>query len=273
MAIKSDFHLHTSYSTDSDESMENVVLKAIELGLKEICLTDHHDIDFPYDENTPEGSFVLNTDAYLYDILKLRQKYQDQINILFGVEVGVQPHLRRELAIYSKSYDFDFIIASTHVVDRKDPYFRDLFSELSDAQLFDLYFHRVYEQLKMYSNFDVLGHLDYIVRYGYKKEEEYSYDKYKDIIDAILTQIIEMEKGIELNTGAIRSGMKELNPCADIVRRYRELGGEIITIGSDAHDVSRIADGFDRAEQVLLDCGFKYYATFEKRVATFHKLG
>ena len=100
----------------------------------------------------------------------------------------------------------------------------------------------------------------------------YNYDKYKDCIDPILDRILELEKGIELNTGAIRYGMREMNPCMDILKKYREMGGEIITIGSDAHETGYLADGFDRAAEVLKECGFKYYTTFEKRVAEYHKL-
>lgn len=272
MSITADYHLHTNFSTDSDEPMENMVKKAIELGLTEICFTEHHDPNFPFDEHNKEGSFILNTDAYLYDLLKFREKYKDQINILFGVELGMQSHLRRDLAVYAKSYDFDFIIASVHVLDGKDPYFRDDFKELTDEELYRKYFTEVLNCLKIFSNFDVLGHLDYIVRYGYQKDKDYSYDKYKDCIDPILEKIIDMEKAIEVNTGSLAKSMSNPNPCADIIKRYRELGGEIVTIGSDSHSSSNIAYGFDKVSELLKDCGFKYYATYEKRYAQMHRL-
>lgn len=274
MAIKTDFHIHSSNSTDSTEPMENMILRGIELGLKEICFTEHHDIDFPEDPNYPgRVAFDLNVDSYLYELLGLRQKYESQINILFGVEIGVQPHLRRELAVFAKSHEFDFIIASTHLVNHKDPYYPTYFEGRDEEAAYREYFEEVRKSLDMFSNFDVWGHLDYVVRYGQSKDENYSYDKYKDVIDPILEKIIDMEKGIELNTGAIHHKLKELNPCKDILKRYRQLGGEIITVGSDAHNTARLAEGFDIAEQYLLDCGFKYYSTFEKRIAEFHKLG
>lgn len=274
MAIKTDFHIHSSNSTDSTEPMENMILRGIELGLKEICFTEHHDIDFPEDPNYPgEVAFDLNVDSYLYELLGLRQKYESQINIFFGVEIGVQPHLRRELAVFAKSHEFDFIIASTHLVNHKDPYYPTYFEGRDEEAAYREYFEEVRKSLDMFSNFDVWGHLDYVVRYGQSKDENYSYDKYKDVIDPILEKIIDKEKGIELNTGAIHHKLKELNPCKDILKRYRQLGGEIITVGSDAHNTARLAEGFDIAEQYLLDCGFKYYSTFEKRIAEFHKLG
>ena len=116
------------------------------------------------------------------------------------------------------------------------------------------------------------GHLDYVVRYGNTKDSEYHYETYRDVLDRILTTLLEMEKGIEINTGAIGYHLKDLNPCTDIIKRYRELGGEIITIGSDAHTPENIARGFDRAAEVLSACGFKYYTTFENRMPEFHRI-
>lgn len=270
--IKYDSHMHSYHSFDSKEPMENMVLKGIELGLKGICFTEHQDIDFN-DPHEEPGAFSLNADAYLYELLMLRNKYEGKINISFGVEMGFQPHLRRELALYAKAYDFDFIIGSMHLLGGLDPAFPDYYDDKNDEDVYRAYFKEMQEGLKVFSNFDVLGHLDYIVRYGKTKDANYSYDKYKDLIDPILEKLVDNGKGIEVNTGAIRHGLKDLNPTRDIVKKYRELGGEIVTVGSDAHNINYLASGFDVAEQFLLDCGFKYYTSFEKRVAEFHKLG
>ena len=126
--------------------------------------------------------------------------------------------------------------------------------------------------MKVYSNFDVYGHPDYVVRYGPTKDRGYSYEMYREIFDRILMTLIDMEKGIEINTGALARGMREPNPCIGILKRYRELGGEIVTVGSDAHEPGRIAHAFDRAAEILKDCGFRYYAIYEKRNPSFHKL-
>ena len=111
-----------------------------------------------------------------------------------------------------------------------------------------------------------------MVRYGPDKDKGYSYEAYRDIFDRILEQLISMEKGIEINTAGLAKGMREPNPCIGVIKRYRELGGEIITTGSDAHVPAQIAYAFDRAADILKDCGFKYYTTFEKRSPSFHKL-
>ena len=272
MAIKSDYHVHSNHSGDSNETMENHIIKAIELGFENICFTEHNDIDYIGKTGESDPIFDLNTDSYLYELLKLRSKYKDKINVLFGVEIGIQPHLRRPLAVYAKSFDFDFIIGSIHMLDRKDPYYRDLYPDMSDEEIYRAYFKEAYEDLKVFNNFDVFGHLDYIVRYGKTKDQDYSYDKYKDLIDPLLEKLLEMEKGLEINTNGLRNGLKYPNPCTDILKKYHSLGGEIITIGSDAHEAKYLGYEFSVAEEILKECGFKYYTTFEKRVAEYHKL-
>lgn len=270
--IRADYHLHSSYSGDSSAPMEDMILKGIQLGLTHMCFTEHMDPDFPYPNPEEEGMFELNTDSYLYELARLKEKYASQIQLLFGVELGVQPHLRRELSIYAKSYDFDFIIASSHLCNKKDPYYPSFYEGRSDEEAYREYFLSILDNLRAFGNFDVYGHLDYVVRYGKNKDADYCYDKYRDIFDRILETLMEKEKGLEINTGAIGYGLKELNPCTELLRRYRKLGGELITVGSDAHDPQSVARGFDRAAQILTDCGFRYYATFEKRTPEFHRI-
>lgn len=272
MTIKADYHLHSSFSSDSNTPMEDMILQGISLGLSTLCFTEHLDIDFPYQDPKDEGLFGLNTDSYLYELIRLKEKYAGTIRVLFGVELGIQPHLRRELAVYAKSYDFDFIIASSHICNKKDPYWPSFYEGRTDEEAYREYFSSILDCLDTFHNFDVYGHLDYVVRYGRTKDSAYTYDKYKDILDPILERILQMEKGIELNTGAVGYHLKDLNPCTDILKRYRELGGELITIGSDAHQPAAIARSFDRAADLLKACGFRYYATFEKRMPEFHKL-
>jgi len=265
--IKSDFHLHSSYSGDSEANMEEMIQKAIALGFKDIAFTEHMDLQFPVSDKSPEGMFECNVDSYLYDLLSIRNKYINDINVRFGIELGLQPEVIRQNVKVCKDHDFDFVIGSIHVVDGIEVYHDTPFFEGRDDEAsYRRYFEAVYENLRSYSNFDVVGHLDYVVRYGKSLDADYSYDKYKDILDKILTRIIDREKGIELNTGAVAYGLKDLNPCLDILKRYKELGGEIITIGSDAHDVADIGRGFDKAEEALKAAGFEYYTVFDGRI-------
>lgn len=272
MPITSDCHLHTSHSGDSTAPMEDMILQGISQGLTTMCFTEHNDFEYPDSPDGPGSQFLLNTDSYLYDIIKYKEKYADKIRILFGVELGLQPTIVRQNAIYAKSYDFDFIIGSSHLCNGKDPYYPSFFQGRSEQEAYLEYFESILENIKKFSNFDVYGHLDYVVRYGPCMDKNYSYEKYRDIFDEILTQLIEKGKGIELNTGGLNKGMHDLHPCIGILKRYKELGGEIITIGSDSHDIGHIADNFHRAYAALQECGFRYYTIFEKRTAEFKKL-
>ncbi len=267
MAIKADYHVHTSFSGDSNAPMEEVIRRAVSLGLTHICITEHFDPDYVY-ASGETGLYDLNTDSYLYELLKLREKYKDQIRVGFGVELGLQPHLKRQLAVYSKSYDFDFIIGSSHLCNRKDPYYPDFYEERSEEEAHREYFESVLECIRSLPYFDVYGHLDYVVRYGPTRNERFTYARHADVFDRILTHLIENEKGIELNTHGLRAGLGQPNPCTDILRRYRELGGELITIGSPAD----IGSHFDQACDILKACGFQYYCVFQNRMPEYFKL-
>lgn len=272
MPVTSDCHLHSSCSGDSDTPMEDMVRQGIARGLTTMCFTEHNDFHFPESPGTPAGMFLLDTDPYLYDLARLKEKYGNRIRLLFGVELGLQPEALRENAVYAKSYDFDFIIASSHICHGRDPYYPGFYEGRPEEAAYREYFESILENIKKFSNFDVYGHLDYVVRYGPDRDLNYSYEQYKDILDEILRTLLDKGKGIELNTGGIKSGMKDFNPCRGVLKRYRELGGEIVTVGSDSHDTQHIGDSFDSAAEVLKECGFKYYAVFEKRIPEFQKI-
>lgn len=270
--ITTDCHLHSSFSGDSAAPMEEMILQGIERGLTHMCFTEHNDFDYPLSPQSPENIFLVNVDSYLYDLIQYKEKYADRIKILFGIELGLQPQVMRENAVFAKSHEFDFIIASSHVCNQRDPYYPPFYEGRSEEEAYREYFSSIIENIKKFSNYDVLGHLDYVVRYGPNMDREYSYEKYKDLIDAILELLLEQGKGIEINTGGVKKGLRELHPCTGVIRRYRQLGGEIVTIGSDAHEPGQIGCAFDRAQDILLECGFRYYTVFEKRTPEYLKL-
>ncbi|MDE7266897.1 MAG: histidinol-phosphatase HisJ family protein [Lachnospiraceae bacterium] len=271
MAIKADCHMHSSFSGDGTAPIEDMVKRAMELGLTHICFTEHYDPDYVYPPGE-EGMFELNTDSYLYELLKCKSKYQGQIEIGFGVELGLQPHLKKELALYSKAHDFDFIIGSSHICNKKDPYYPEFFSGRNADEAHHEYFASVLECVQKLPYFDVYGHLDYVVRYGPTKNDGYTYQKHADVFDKILSTLIENEKGLEINTGGFRAGLDQPNPCAEILKRYKALGGEIVTVGSDAHEPKDLAADFDKACDILKECGFRYYCVFQNRIPEYFKL-
>lgn len=261
--MRADYHVHTNFSKDSDASPEEQVREAISKGLKTICITDHHDLDYS------EPNFEIDLEKYVPMLRMLQEKYREQIKILIGMEFGMQPHLGNACGELAAKYPFDFIIGSIHLVDGQDPYFRTLFDGKNDEEVYRRGFEVTLECMKCTSDFDVLGHVDYIVRYGHNREQDYSYAKYADYLDEILKQLIQNGKGLEVNTGGWKYGLTFAHPHQDLLKRYRELGGEIITIGSDAHRPEHIAYDFHRVGAYLENCGFKYYTEFRQRKPYF----
>lgn len=272
MTIQTDFHLHSSFSGDSNTPMEDMILQAIKLGLHTICFTEHMDMDFPYSPEDPKDIFNLNVDSYLFDLLHYREKYKNQINILFGVELGLQPHINDEITTFVNNYDFDFIIASSHTCYNLDPYKAEYFKGRSEKDAYQEYFECILENLESYLDFDVYGHLDYVIRYGPNKNANFSYKQHKEIIDKILVKLIKDGKGIEINTSGYAYGLGAPHPCLEIISRYKELGGRILTVGSDAHKPERLAYEFSQAKKDLLACGFNEYTIFEKRTPRYINL-
>ncbi len=268
--ILADQHLHSIFSGDSETPMELQIEKAISLGLKSMCFTEHMDIDFPLTDG--ENPFELDTDAYMEKITECREKYEKQIQINFGVEFGFQKHLVARNKEYIEKYPFDFVIGSQHLLQGMDVYYPDIYRGSEEKEVYRQYFEEMLISVRCFEEFDVLGHLDYVVRYGPNKNKFYKYADYSDIIDEILKVIIDKKCGIELNTGGFRKLKNEPNPCYDVLKRYREMGGEIITIGSDAHVPEDIASEFARAKDFLCDAGFKNYAVYTKRKPQFFTL-
>lgn len=264
-----DFHTHTSFSSDGKASPEEQIEKAISLGMKKICITDHHDIGYPNEHGL---SFTIDPCEYTARLRQLREKYSGKIGVLIGVELGLQPNLTKELGEFVSAHDFDFVIGSTHLVGGEDPCFSDFFETNSESEAVEKYLRQVLLNVKSFGDFDVVGHIDYIVRYTPSRGENYNCRRYFDIIDEILKTVIDRGQGIECNTSRIGCGKLHCNPHEDIIKRYGELGGEIITIGSDSHMPKTLANGFGEAGEILKSAGFGYYSVFENRKPEFIKL-
>lgn len=262
MKICHDYHLHSDFSADSETPAESMVRRAIELGLSEMCFTEHMDPDMISDV-----VFTVDFEAYFAELQRLREQYRDRIKLHIGMEYGLQPHLPGHLRKLAGQYPFDFIIASQHVVGGKDPYWPSFFEGREERDCYERFFREEYENLTLFSpdDWDTLGHMDYVVRYGPNQNRFYSYAEYGDLIDPILLFLIRHDKCLEVNTGGIRHGLGEPNPSVEVLRRYRELGGERITIGSDAHEPAHLCYAFDQAAGLLRELGFRGYTVFEGR--------
>lgn len=262
-----DYHFHTEFSGDSETPVRAQLEKAIALGMKSLCVTDHHD----YDVDSPID-FTLNLDQYINAMLSLKEEYKNRIELRIGIELGLQPHLKEYFTNLLASYPFDFVIGSTHFINRKDAAYPEYFEGRREEEAYLQYFQVTLDNVRKLNTYDVAGHIDYIVRYGPNRDAFYSYEAFQDILDDILRTIIEHGHGIECNTAGLRKGLSEPHPCTGILKRYRSLGGEILTIGSDAHTPEDLGSDFERARKLLLECGFTYYTEFKDRKPVFRTL-
>ena len=270
--IRSDNHVHTSFSSDSDTPMEDMILRAKALGLSSICFTDHMDYGFPYEKY--QMDFLFSPDGYVTKIKELSAKYTD-FPIRMGVELGLKEDIFELATALTKSYDFDFVIGSTHLVDNIDPYYEEYWENYGEINGIHHYYEATYQNIRQGFDFDVYGHIDYVIRYcpsikaSKAQNNEAFYQQMiqqnKDILDEILLTLIHLGKGIEVNTGGLKYGLGQPNPHEAILRRYHELGGEILTIGSDAHETGYLAYEFEKIPALLQNCGFRYYTEFHKR--------
>lgn len=269
--IKADVHVHTNFSPDSKTEVCDQIEKAIDSGFHSICITDHYDIIYLH-ENLDGDQFVFNTEDYLKKLADIKEKYKDKIDVLIGVEMGLFSHLETYVNEYLNKYNFDFIIGSSHFVGSLEPGSSNAFwKDRSEKEAILNYFESALENVKIFNNYDVYGHLDYVVRYTPSKSKDFKIAYYEDVITEILKNIIKNGQGIEINTGDI-DNLGRTNPHKDILKMYKKLGGEIITIGSDAHEPEHLGHEFKIAEDLMKEIGFKYYAVYKNRTPQFYKI-
>lgn len=236
-----DYHIHTNYSDDCEYPMEEVVRDAVSMGITELCFTDHVDYGVKTDWDSGErvvykaGMARLNVDykRYYKEVLELRIKYADKIKLKLGMEFGVQMHTLEKYEKLFAGYPFDFIILSLHQVENKEIWCKEFQEGRSWKEYNERYYREMLALVQNYKNYSVLGHIDFITRYD--DNGKYPFEKVKPIIEEILKVVIADGKGIEINTSCYRYGLNDLTPGREILCLYRQLGGRIITIGSDSH--------------------------------------
>lgn len=284
-----DSHVHTSFSTDSQTPMEEMVQKAVANGLHGITFTDHMDYYFPltYDwDCTDTPPFTFDLEPYLAQADRLRKAYRNRIRICSGVELGLKKDAKEKNIRLCQDERLDFIIGSIHLVDDTDPYYPEYWEMFGEKEGIRKYFETVWDNLQDASSFcpdradcgetriqiDTLGHLDYIVRYTPSGQRPDAFRLFPDRIDEILRLMIARGISLEINTSGYKNGGMMPNPNESIIRRYRELGGEQITFGSDAHTPELLSGRFQDAAVLARNAGFHYYTTFTGHKPVFHAL-
>lgn len=268
--ILTDMHVHSHFSSDSTEKPEAIIETAIAKGFSYVYFTDHHDMDFPINEAEPEMDFQLDFETYFKQLSNLKEIYRNKIEIRIGVEQGICPETAPRIDALSNQYPFDFIIGSSHLttLQNGDPYYPNYYEGRTNIEAYREYFMSEVENVRLTDGFDVYGHLDYAVRYCPDKSFVYHFDDYRDIFEVLLRSLIEKGKGIEINTAGITK-IGYPHPHIEALKLYKELGGEIITIGSDAHKKDDMGLGFEVAEELLKSVGFGYYTIYKQRNAEF----
>ena len=256
--------MHSSFSGDCSIPMEDMIDGAIQKGLTEVCFTEH--IDYQY----PDDSIVFDFDKldYTNKLLDMQKKYKGLIEIKKGVEIGVQPHLLNKYEDLMDNETFDFVICSMHTVERKGMHYGEFFENKTIEEAYGIYYAELLDCVKNFKRFNILGHIDLVKRYTQKSCDNPFHDEITEIFNIIIPE----GKGIELNTSGVRYGLANGMPSDDILKLYKKCGGEIITLGSDAHKPEDIAFQFSESLELLQTTGFKYITTFTDQKPTFHSI-
>lgn len=259
-----DFHMHSRVSFDGHDTGEELARAAKNAGLKEICFTDHLD----YDPLAQKQIMLFTQEDYRkeYDGLEI-----PGLKIRRGVEFGMTPNngetFRRDVG----AYPYDFVLGSVHFVDGLDVYWKPYWEGKTVEEAERRYLEETLACVQRHDAFDVLAHLNFISKAdAHPAPRPLSYETHWELVDEILRVLAVKGKGLEMNTSGVdRCG--GFLPTADFFRRFRELGGEIVTVGSDAHRCNRVGQYCGEAAGILNEI-FGYVCTFENRQPIFHKL-
>lgn len=251
-----DSHMHTEVSADSSMKAQEALERAAALGLGAV-FTEHEDMDFP-----GEKDFTFRPEDYWKKYEALRGKGE---KLRLGVELGMQEGLAEKNRAFVERAPFDQVIGSIHTLLGQDLYYETVYESREKDEIYRLYLETMARCVRSHGAFiDILAHIDYIARYAAYSDTELTYDAYGDEIDAVLSALIETDTVFELNTRRFDApeGRSSLVP---IFRRYRELGGREVTLGSDAHNVAAIGFAFREAQEMAENLGLRVVTFFARK--------
>lgn len=273
-----DYHVHTAFSDDSTYPMEDVIQDAIQMKMDEICFTEHVDYGIKVDWDSHQEIVYRGTEPmananypeYMKSIQKMKEKYGQQIHIKTGLEFGMQYHTIPQFQTLFDRYPFDFIILSIHQVHDLEFWNQAFQSGKTQKEYNEEYYKEMLKVVQNYHDYSVLGHMDLINRYD--QQGIYPFEKVKPLIEEILKTVIRDNKGIEINTSSKRYGLQDSTPSRQILQLYKELGGTILTIGSDSHKPEHLGAYIQETKKMLKEMGFSTYCTYDKMKPVFHPL-
>jgi histidinol-phosphatase (PHP family) len=264
-----DNHNHSQFSFDGKRtSVEASARAAAEAGLGGICFTDHCDHYVPpmkasFENVVPE---YFNVEEQQAEISRVQSLIGDRTRLLKGIEIGMYEECHEQIRKVLDENSFDQIIASVHYIEKTDPYYGGYYDGKDWKQAYGTYLETIYREMKWLEDFDIMGHYDYIVRYASYPVTSIRYRDFSDIFDEMFRYLIQEGKALEINTKSYeghRGRMVELDN--DVLLRFREMGGEIVSLGSDSHEPSRVGAGFTRHAAFLKSLGFRWTAHYESR--------
>ncbi len=263
----SDYHTHTRFSIDGEAEIYDSCRAAIAKGFSEIAFTDHEDI-----YSLQKYDYVLNCAELYPALLEAREHFCGQLRVVIGAELG-QPMANPAAArnFIREHPELDFIIGSIHNMEHDlDVYYYN-FRKHAPAQVYDHYLDRLMELASDY-DYDVIGHITYPLRYMAEAGFAIDMHPFLEKIEALYRTVVRRGKGIELNVSGLRQSMQTTMPTPMLLKLYRDCGGEILTIGSDAHRACDVGSFIRTGQEIALECGFTTVTSFENRRPVFHKL-
>lgn len=253
-----DQHVHSDYSPDSSERLADIVRYAHSLGKKAVVTTDH----FDYDCKFFKKDVLIDMPGYEQEITELRGQYD--IDIRTGIEVGFRKDYIGQINDYLQRHSFDLILLSVHNNGIHD-FAEEVFHKQSIDHVLNNYFSHVREAVEVMDNYDIVAHLDYVVRYTKRGVTLEDYKRCWSVLYDILKTIIHKDKVLELNTtGLFRQGW--IHPHSYLIEMYLDLGGKWFSLGSDAHSLNNYEQGFDQAIDLLKAYGIHEIVQFRGRV-------
>jgi histidinol-phosphatase (PHP family) len=259
-----DMHVHTRFSRDSEEPMENQCKAAIAAGIGHIAFTEHEDYN-PGDFT----SFFFDHDAYWRELMRCRRQFGRQVQLLGGIEIS-EPHRHTERVSWVLSKQpWDVVLGSLHWVDGKHncylPEWVEPFGGWRPAMR--AYFAEM-QQLAAEGDYDVLAHIDYPTRYlRIDPADTYDIGEFKDEIVNVLRQVVARGKAIEINTNPLRRSQPHANPPAEVVKWFIELGGRYVTVGSDSHNARHTGANIGDAIRICAGLNLNSITFFVERQA------
>ena len=274
-----DYHVHTGFSDDSTYPLRQVALDAVRLNLDELCFTEHVDYGVKPEWNQPDGARfedghpVTNCPyvPYLDELDRVREELSGKVTLRAGLELGVQTSTIGENHVLVRTLGerLDFVICSIHQVDNLEFWNGDFQRGRTQEEIHRAYYEELLGVAERFRDYTVLGHLDLIRRYD--PFGDYPFENVRDVVAEILRRVIEDGKGIEVNTSGIRYGLVDFQPSRQVLELYRDLGGTVVTVGSDSHRPEHLGSYLRLAYRELEELGFEGVWTFECREGTPHR--